>query len=87
MRMRHAGDAEIGPERLPVSFAILDNTHLTAASVPWLCARCRQLVVITSNEAHPAFAVGEDNLSIMLQERPSLTRVLRRLRSTTDANA
>ena len=75
------------PERLPVSFAILDNTHLTAAGVQWLCARCRQLVVITSNEAHPAFAVGEDNLSVILQERPSLTRVLRRLRSTTDANA
>jgi len=69
------------PERLPVSFAILDNTHLTAAGVQWLCARCRQLVVITSNEAHPAFAVGEDNLSVMLQERLSLAHALRRLRA------
>lgn len=69
------------PERLPVSFAIVDNTHLTDAGVRWLCARCRQLVVITSNEAHPAFAVGEDNLSVMLQERLSLAHALRRLRA------
>ncbi len=69
------------PERLPVSFAILDNTHLTAAGVRWLCARCRQLVVITSNAAHPARAVGEDNLAVMLKERASLAEALRRLRA------
>ena len=40
-----------------------------------------KVVVITSNEAHPAFAVGEDNLSVMLRERASLAEALRRLRS------
>ena len=69
------------PERLPVSFAILDNTHLTEAGVRWLCARCRRVVIVTSNAAHPAFAVGEDNLSVMLQERLSLAHALRRLRA------
>jgi len=69
------------PERLPVSFAIVDNAHLTGSGVRWLCARCRQLVVITSNEAHPAFAVGEDSPSVMLRERLSLAHALRRLRA------
>ena len=69
------------PERLPVSFAILDNTHLTAAGVRWLCARCRQLVVITSNAAHPALSVDGPNLSVMCQEQQSLAEALFRLRA------
>ena len=68
------------PERLPVSFAIVDNTHLTEAGVRWLCAKCRRVVIITSNAAHPARAVGEDNLAVMLQERASLAEALRRMR-------
>ena len=68
------------PERLPVSFAIVDNTHLTEAGVRWLCAKCRRVVIITTNAAHPARAVGEDNLAVMLQERASLAEALRRLR-------
>ena len=39
------------------------------------------LVVITSNEAHPAFSVGEDNLSVIRQETPSLSEALCRLRA------
>lgn len=69
------------PERLPISFAIIDNTHLTEAGVRWLCARCRELVVITSNVTHPAHAMGEDNLSVIFQEQPSLAEALRRLRA------
>ena len=69
------------PERLPVSFAIVDNTHLTDAGVRWLCARCRELVVITSNAAHPARAVAEPNLSVMYLQRPSLSEAFCRLRS------
>lgn len=69
------------PERLPVSFAILDNTHLTAAGVRWLCARCRELVVITSNAAHPADAAGEPNLSVLFLECLSLPESLRRLKA------
>jgi len=69
------------PERLPVSFAIVDNTHLTEAGVRWLCARCRQVVIVTSNAAHPALAVEEGNLSVMLQEWSSLADAFRRLRA------
>ena len=59
----------------------MDNTHLTEAGVRWLCAKCRRVVIITSNVAHPARAVGEDNLAVMLQERVSLAEALRRLRA------
>ena len=69
------------PERLPVSFAIVDNTHLTDAGVRWLCARCRELVVITSNAAHPARAVAEPSFAVMYLQRPSLSEAFCRLRS------
>ena len=69
------------PERLPVLFAIVDNAHLTEAGVRWLCDRCRGLVVITSNAAHPARAVAEPNLSVMYLQRPSLSEAFCRLRS------
>ena len=69
------------PERLPVSFVIVDNTHLTEAGVRWLCARCRRAVIVTSNAAHPAHVVGEGNLSVMLQERSSLVDALHRLKA------
>jgi 2,5-diamino-6-(ribosylamino)-4(3H)-pyrimidinone 5'-phosphate reductase len=67
------------PEKTPVSFAILDNTHLTEAGVHYLCAKCRQLVIVTSNPEHPALRMGEENLSVICQERPSLEDALRQL--------
>ena len=69
------------PERTPVSFAILDNTHLTEAGVRWLCARCKEVVIITSNPSHPALGVGEPNLSVICQESPSFAEALRSLKA------
>lgn len=68
------------PEKTPVSFFIVDNTHLTAAGVRYLCAKCRQLVIATSNPAHPARRMGEENLSVIYRERPSLAEALCQLR-------
>ena len=79
--------AKIGANTLPspqktiVSFAILDNTHLTEAGVRWLCAKCKELVIVTSNEFHPALGVREPNLSVIYQEHPSLPAALARLRA------
>lgn len=67
------------PERTAVSFAIVDNTHLTAAGVRYLCAKCRQLVIVTSNPAHPALRMGEENLSVIYQESSSLVDALSQL--------
>ncbi|MDO4808204.1 MAG: dihydrofolate reductase family protein [Coriobacteriales bacterium] len=67
------------PKMTPVSFAILDNTHLTKAGVRWLCAKAKQLVLITSNARHPALSVDAHNLSVLYQEKPSLLTALGRL--------
>ena len=69
------------PEKTPVSFALLDNHHLSEHGVRYFAARSRQAVIITSNPSHPAFHVPADNLHIIYQEKPSLKDALRRLKS------
>ena len=68
------------PAKTPVSFALLDNHHLTEHGVRYFCALAKEAVVITSNPAHPAFQVNADNLHIIFQERPSLPDALARLK-------
>lgn len=69
------------PEKTPVSFALLDNHHLSEHGVRYFAARSRQAVIITSNHSHPAFHVPAENLHIIYQEEPSLKDALRRLKS------
>ena len=69
------------PEKTPVSFALLDNHHLSEHGVRYFAARSRQAVIITSNPSHPAFHVPAENLYIIYQEEPSLKDALRRLKS------
>ena len=61
------------PEKIPVSFVLLDNHHLSEHGVRYLCLRSKQFVLITTNREHPAFAVKEENLHIIFQEKLSLT--------------
>ena len=68
------------PEKTPVSFVLLDNHHLTERGVRWFCARSKRFVLITTNPAHPAFGVKEDNLHILFQERLSLKDALEHLK-------
>lgn len=68
------------PGGTPVSFALLDNHHLTEHGVRYFCAKSKQAVIITSNASHPAFRVDAGNLHIIYQERPSLGEALRRLK-------
>jgi len=67
-------------EKLPVSFVILDNHHLTEQGVRYLCVRLDQLVVITTNVEHPVFHVTEANLHIIYQDELDLEEALRRLK-------
>ena len=69
------------PEKTPVSFALLDNHHLSEHGVRYFAARSRQAVIITSNPSHPAFHVPAENLHIIYQEESSLKDGLRRLKS------
>lgn len=68
------------PEKTPVSFALLDNSHLTEHGVRYFCARSKEFVLITSNKNHPAFDVNEENLHIIYQEKLSLEDALIELR-------
>lgn len=69
------------PSKMPVSFVLLDNHHLTNHGVEYFCELSKQAVVITSNASHPAFNVKADNLHIIYQEQPSLAKALERLKT------
>lgn len=68
------------PPRSPVSFVILDNHHLTEKGVRYFCAWAKTFVLITSNPAHPAFWVKEENLHVLYQEQTDLRGALARLK-------
>lgn len=64
------------PKKTPVSFVLLDNSHLTEHGVRYFCARSKEFVLITSNKNHPACNVKEANLHIIYQEELSLETAL-----------
>ena len=69
------------PNKTPVSFAVIDNSHLTGHGIRYLCALSKEFVLITSNPEHPAFQADEDNLHIICQSKLSLPDALARLKS------
>ncbi len=69
------------PAKTPVSFVLIDNTHLSEHGIRYFCARSKQFVLITSNKNHPAFQVKAENLSIIFQESFSLKNALSSLKS------
>ncbi len=69
------------PDRSPVSFVVIDNSHLTEQGVRYLCARSKEFVLVTSNADHPAFHVKADNLHIICQDKLSLPDTLAKLKS------
>ena len=68
------------PSKTPVSFVLLDNSHLNENGVRYFCALSKQFVLLTSNPDHPAFNVKEDNLGIIFQEEFSLKQALMTLK-------
>ena len=70
------------PKKTPVSFVLLDNSHLTEHGVKYFCARSKEFVLITTNKNHPAFNVNEDNLHIIYQDTLSLEKALIELKET-----
>jgi 2,5-diamino-6-(ribosylamino)-4(3H)-pyrimidinone 5'-phosphate reductase len=67
------------PEKMPVSFVLIDNTHLKESGVRYFCAKSDKFVLVTSNRNHPAFCVKEKNLHIIFQEKSSIADALRHL--------
>ena len=68
------------PAKTPVSFVLIDNSHLTAHGVEYFCQWSKQFVLITSNKNHPAFKVNADNMGIILQEKLDLSAALTQLK-------
>lgn len=69
------------PNKTPVSFVVIDNSHLTAQGIRYFCALSKQFVLITSNKNHPAFELDEKNLHIILQKELSLKEALATLKA------
>lgn len=69
------------PNKLPVSFVIVDNSHLNEHGVRYFCALSKEFVLVTSNADHPAFQVNEDNLHIISQSELSLKDALAKLKT------
>ena len=69
------------PEKSPVSFVLVDNSHLQEQGVRYFCGLSQQFVLITSNREHPAFGVPADNLHIIFQEEFSLEAALGELKN------
>jgi len=69
------------PIKTPVSFVLLDNTHLNENGIKYFCAKSKEFVLLTSNKNHPAFNVKEDNLHIFCKENLSLKEALEYLYS------
>ncbi len=68
------------PAKTPVSFVLLDNSHLSEHGVKYFCARSKELVIITQNKDHPAFSVKENNLHLIYQEKLDLSAALETLK-------
>ncbi|QFJ56200.1 deaminase [Pseudobutyrivibrio xylanivorans] len=64
------------PDKTPVSFVLLDNSHLIEQGVKYFCARSKEFVLITSNKNHPAYNVQAENLHIIYQDELSLYEAL-----------
>ena len=68
------------PPKTPVSFVLVDNSHLNEHGVRFFCELSKQFVLITTNPDHPAFRVKADNLGIILQKKQCLEEALVRLK-------
>lgn len=53
-------------DKIPVTFIIADNSHLTLDGVNNLCKRTKRLLLATANRNHPGFLSKESNLEIIL---------------------
>ena len=69
------------PNKTPVSFVVLDNSHLNENGIRYFCALSKNFVLVTSNDKHPAFSMEECNLHIVYQKELSLKDALITLKS------
>ena len=65
------------PTPIPCTFVIIDNKpHLTMSGVTYLAKKLKRLVVVTSNTAHPALTIRQNNVSVILETKGISFRAL-----------
>ena len=74
------------PEKSPVSFVIIDNSHLTEHGVHFMCAWAKKFVLVTTNPNHPAFSINAENLHVIKQKTLSLSAMLETLYADFDCD-
>lgn len=57
------------PEKLPVSFVVIDNHHLDKNGVKYFSHLSNTFVLVTCNKDHPAFHMNIDNINIIYQDQ------------------
>ena len=68
------------PVKTPVSFVLIDNSHLNEHGIKYFCELSKKFVLITTNRNNPAFNVEADNMGIIFQEELSLEKALSELK-------
>lgn len=57
------------PQKLPVSFVVVDNEpHLTESGISYLAKKSKNLIIATTNKAHPAIALKNDLKNVYVLE-------------------
>ena len=60
-------DRRDAPNRTPVVFVIVDNKpHLTENGVKYLSNWTKKLILVTTNESHPAVNISNENLEVLV---------------------
>lgn len=73
------------PTKIPVSFIIIDNTHLKGSGVIYLAKWVKTLYLVTTNKNHPAFKLKKDypNIEIIYyEEQLDLSNLLTKMKQT-----
>ena len=78
------------PEKLPVSFVVVDNEpHLTGHGVSYLAKKSKNLIIATTSETHPALSLKKDfdNITVFeYQERINFEDLFSKLKAQFGAD-
>lgn len=80
-------DKENEPEKSPVSFIVIDDSHLTKKGVLYLTRKCQKLFLVTANKNHPALNLKIENLEIInYDEEIDFKNLFEKLKSNWGVN-
>ncbi len=76
------------PNKIPVSFVILDNKpHLNKSGIIYLTKWLKKLYLVTDNKNHPAFKLKIDNLEIIYYPKINFEKLFVKLKEKYNINS